>query len=1391
MKFFHFIPLLFAFLFFSGCLVGEEEVEDARRACMVLTSHSSSSIPECYSQGECTEKVEKNFFSFNQKVFSNEVRLKLHSFKNHLASSWLYYHKSLQTAQKLNLACSTEDYSSLPALTNELHFFLSRVVEEIDYLSEDSFSAIALQKNFLVEEETEKIKEEKVFDDLILLSQNLNDLASSDTESDSFVSFYLRRVEELNSRLLLAGFEPVYLRKATLVNVIDFYDEDLLQQLPETHFFIPMLKNTYLKIFSLVAGNFNMVRSLEALNAMPSFSLFDSFNSFIGTDSSVAAEFGSFFHYSSLHLDEVRSSKGALRKEIAFLLAEAGQKVDSIDPDFYSHFDQNFLFSLRESLSSDSSIAAAKFDSVELSSFHPKAADELFFLEQRFTELNSRAFLDEISLGEELSELKSLSAELALFIEKTDFFGNTVIEDVRALCNARVNQIENDLDGIQFDFHSPTELKDLRALIEAKVFSFKSAEPKEKLLLCKEVNQFFSEFNEGRQNSEILHGTLNSQFAECMDFLGKMFSLRSDLTLFQNQFSSLKYAKNSAPLDYATLNNCLNLQKQVQGFIHSQPEILFLEGKFGELSSLTSSINASSAHFPEIFSSSQLDSLNSRFKKLDDHFAGTHLSLNESIGITSDLSESVSGLHSDALELYREALIKHFKENFEFKALTPEHVEFNKPFSATALLSFQNPFNFSFASPLSFSLPLIVPDFNYFASSPNVLNVSRKDGELFVDLNNVPLSGTWIEFNFPEAGLFPDEEIELLYLDQFKAFVKKTLSFSSPFKLNSLNIVQPLLNPLEPFELIAVFNGKEIPSFLSGGKAFFELQKIGGSGKVELFFSVSGPIAASVNLTESRQLDQNTFSMIYSIKVTNRLPVKAEKVSLKLPFDLNSGLVEEFELTDSRGKKIKTTPLKNNSFSFGVSGLLPNQSISLNFFLKVRDFSAFWNKTFRDLEEGLSELKFSEFAEVREKAVGIEERLLELESQTDFSSISSAKAISSLGNETAFLSARSLELLAQKDSFFELRERLLKLAEESASFLEKADEFGFPGAFSLRDSLDGASEKLNEAESRFSAEEFGKANEALFAGISSLEPAPDLSQAISSKAESVWSEFRSLQEPVSFLGFSGNLSIGKKIPQTRESLLSFISSGNLLQAGNSLMRLEQETRDFNSAAFTAKQSFNEKVNGKILGLGETISSPQLMESISLLKEIFSVEEIPEKYFPPIGAERVKAIELKLGSIPSLSLQKQVEEFRKAFKEGETEKAFMLAQKIDKPLSDALSEANALQNEASNALSKLKEDAAFFLSRAEEVSGTDPGNEELYFFFSSARKRFEEGGFLESIAFSEKAAGLFFASPPEAFSVPAAAFPLALLAAAALFYRLYGKKLRKKEPKPRPVPSLRK
>ncbi|MFH1545224.1 MAG: hypothetical protein ABIE23_04025 [archaeon] len=1345
-------------LFFSGCLDQKTFFENKMK-CLDLTSYSFTSIPKCSSQEECFEKVRKNFFSFDKNLFSNSVQQKMHLYQNQVARSWLYYNKALEKVKQANQACYSDNYSVLPSLVNELNHLLLKSFGEMDKASITSFSVLLTEKNDLEKDEINLIKEENLFDDYVKINANLNDLLISPYESpstSSYVSLYFSRMNEVQSSLSSIGFKKDYSAEFSLLDLVDYYDQDLVEQVEDKKFYIPLLKNTFLSFISLVSKQNDLASAVSILLSMDSFSLFSALNALAGTNNSVVEEFSFILRDDFLHRNELEQRAGKLEKESTELISLSQKKINQLSSSPYASFDSNFLadlYSLLEQTPS-STITTQKFSFSDTVSFRDEAEKELLILKEKFNSVKEDHFFHSISLGERIYSLKEIFNELQLLNDEIDYFNSEVVKGLEVLCDSRIELIDSSIKEVSLE-ENTTKLSDLKARIEFKASSYASLPLEEKLFQCREIVSSFKELQSALNDYNSYNKILSFKVDECFSFLDKIFDSSLDLSDFLERYNALKHLPSSFTEPSFIQISCFRLMEDVEEFLFNyNPKIKKINEDYIEVIDLIQELNDVSS-----LNGTSSGYFNEKITQLNEFFSEGKLDLVNSIGVLDEVSATLSGLKNEAKKKLLEEL-KSFIIKNSYIQLTAGEMLLGEEFSSNLKIHLTNPFN-SIEEPLSLRIP-VEGEFSSLeltSSSPNVVNSFLEGHELVIELDRMPSGKTFMELDASSSLISFSEETQLLSINQSKAVMSKTLIINSSALIPRIEIDLNLSDSLEVREAFVFFREKKIPFYMQEKNINFFLEDVSDRDEVEIYYSLLDPIEFSFSLDSAEEMDANKLKYSYSLKVKNLLPMELNKVNLLLPLDLQDREIERKEFFDSRGKEVSFSFPSSNSISFSLSSLFPGQEESFSLNLYVNDASAYWNSFIQKIESDLLSLQYSSKESISLESGSILQELNSLKDESNFKEEELLNKISSLREKTDSLIKEERITEAEIAEFLELRNSLLNELESLKNEVHSLNELGF-GGYAI---------ELNEKISRVNA---------------LLDSSNELLHTDSSEALSL------LFQAQSIVTDNNSDSVSNAIEEERTSAITSLEEffSPLLSSSPEFLSLQEKafSLDEEISSSLMKQDYSNAKN-QLIELKETIAgmdelnnstlnndSIKLKEKINLLKEktnsiipslfaeldsIFS-SPIPENYVSPITEERLKTLFLQTNSIITASLKEEME-----LADGNT---IYFSSSLEKELEEKLKEAELIEKELATALSRIKEDAFAFLSTAKEKT-TSSNNSEALYLLSEAETAFNEKNYFKAIDFSQQAA-ILSPKEPSPIEIPLAVYPLLVLVAVFVFAR---------------------
>ncbi|MFH1695281.1 MAG: hypothetical protein ABH850_02510, partial [Candidatus Micrarchaeota archaeon] len=894
-SFFHnslfFVFFLFClFLLFSGCVSQEEQFKN-KTLCLELTSYSFQKIPVCSSQEECFNKVEKELFNFPADSFSGSSALALNSYKNNLASSWLYFNKALEKTKEINQLCTQNNFSVLSEKTNELGFYLQKAFEFTDKTSIDSFSFILLEKNFLEKQKIELIPEEQLFDDFILFNQNLNELSTPDVykKSDSYVSHYFSVSREFNEFSSKIGFYSLYLNEFSSTDLIGYYSKDGLNLIKSKEFYVPLLKKTFTSIFSFISSSNDLEESIEILKKMPSNELFELFGKFTSTHDSVSSDFSELVANTSLHKQQLKQRNNELSSNIESKIAEIDVKLSSLSFSSLNKFDSNILGFLFENLETNS--VSQKENSVySVDSFVATSKEKLFFLKAEFNELKKKEYFNEISLAETASSLKTINSDLLSLNQDADFYSNDLFNELIVLCNTKTGLIEGELNKIDFSGKS-WEVISIGSKIAVKISDYKSLEKEEKLFYCKEIISLNQEFSFALNENEKFFLQSEKSFNECFDSLESIFYSRS-LSDFADSFSSLKSMKTTMPVSYLS-DSCSELKERVLNYLYSNDkEIKEINYLFSDSRELLSKLLFLNKLYPNFFSSAKTQSFAQKTNELAQKFFAEQL-LPEFFPESEKTLFLLKELNKEMHVFFVSSFQEFLSSNFEAKTVPLEQALLGKTFLARQKVFFPNPLNEKLFSEFSFISPKISGEIS---GNPCIKEISEENKYSRILLSCLPENGLFIESDLNQSISFT-VSLKVIEATQNKILFKKSIKPANNSTISRIKAEIPLeFNSDYAFVL---FNSEKIPvNLLDSKNAVFFLDDLKPGSEIELFYSVPEPIAISFLDETKTQLDQNTFLITLLVEIKNNLAFNFDKIKISFPLaDFDE--VKEIEFFDS------------------------------------------------------------------------------------------------------------------------------------------------------------------------------------------------------------------------------------------------------------------------------------------------------------------------------------------------------------------------------------------------------------------------------------------------------------------------------------------------------------
>ena len=308
-KLFIITPLLILLITLSGCVHLLSTAE--REACLSATHFSTNSIDVCETQKECYTNIVDN------QNISDKLPISIYNrnviYLNNIASASFNFNQSTKYLKELNKSCDAEDVNKIIKSSNDLFSNLRNIFEYIDNANSESIILIKDYVIYLESEGIDKIPEEKIYDEYILLNNNLNELRV-DSDNENYVHSLLEEGSKLNLIAKDFGFTKNYVSNVNYVDLTAYYFK--LIENPSGEIRVP----TIIPGFNYVLGelsNLEQLRNITVnLQRADNYNFYIVLDKFIGKNNSLHTQFMEMSTNINIEIDEIYTGINNLETEI-------------------------------------------------------------------------------------------------------------------------------------------------------------------------------------------------------------------------------------------------------------------------------------------------------------------------------------------------------------------------------------------------------------------------------------------------------------------------------------------------------------------------------------------------------------------------------------------------------------------------------------------------------------------------------------------------------------------------------------------------------------------------------------------------------------------------------------------------------------------------------------------------------------------------------------------------------------------------------------------------------------------------------------------------------------------------------------------------------------------
>jgi len=723
----------------SGCV--DSLSPEQRFYCLDLTEKSYAFVPECNDEKECFSKLESEFFSFDQSVFSNEVKSRLYIYKNNASLSWLYFNKARKNISTIHGICnSNKSITGLIFQLNELTHNMPKAFEFSNLANRESFVILLLEFEDLEEEEIRLAKEEPLFNDFALLSLNLSQLSNPEAcqSNESYSCFYLSQTESFVSITASTGFGQTIVSESNIFSILS-QPSSLFAKYLNTEFNIPFIDPLLPSFVSYLANLFTSEDVVDNLEKIPAFQFLQIYNNFMGTGNTCLSKFSDLLEQNALHRKQLMQRNAELEASALQGIIEAEEGINALLSENYAGFDSDFFQKLYAGLDQESTVSSQKYSIRDFGELREQSTAKLSELKQALVLLQQQDLLNNLSLGKKAESLKQLNAEIAFLKENSVYLKNEVLGGLLVLCNERAGFIEQELEQASLPADYISTASDLKARAKFKFALFKQAkDQKQKLFQCGEMVDEFSRFSLALQNFEEYQLLEETELEDCLSFLNKSLesSKASGISFdpFTLRFLQLKNIEQPYTGLEAVKRICIALETDLRAFLQNQPAVTDIENDFSLARQMLSALEIAEAK--GLVSKTKMKNIESQKAYFEGFFSNQKLVFEKSLPLLPDLGQSLA----EFLELLEETLnsaIHSFVQENASIIETSEAIE----------IELDNTFPYSITGPLTMHIPFDKNTETVIAFSPNILSFKADGKTISLDLNGLPQGKTVLRFS--------------------------------------------------------------------------------------------------------------------------------------------------------------------------------------------------------------------------------------------------------------------------------------------------------------------------------------------------------------------------------------------------------------------------------------------------------------------------------------------------------------------------------------------------------------------------------------------------------------------------------------------------------------------
>ena len=833
-----FIVICLLVLFLFGCT---EMTPQEKNVCYSMTSRSYDFIPSCETEESCYSKIDPLF----ETNLGYEQETNLYELKNSLARSWFYYNRGVKEIKSISKLCQQGDASAIAGQINQARFYLDQSFIELDNVLKQSFEIVTIEEQILTDQKIDLLKEEELFYSLTKLRQILSELDSGQTNSESYVSYYLARVERFNNSNAF-NFKPIIEKEPVWLSNYKLIEGTILEKLgisKQGQF--PMIYNGLKNAVSYYEFLFYKEQSLAALQNFPTYEFMLLYSELAGNKNSSINRFANLINNTSKNFEIITKNNPILWKDAETLVNETTTILNT------TKRSEDVIFLEKELLS-----GKIETDN-QITLLFAQTKEDFFNLKN----LKSK---NQLRLGEETIKLKEIINKLKQIKQELNEKSNTNIEKINSLCNTHAKEIKNSKYNIE-----NAGLEKIKN--DLLFFASKTISEAEDFYYCRKMIETEKDFLEGIQDFEKLKNKKIDLTKDCFNYLDKIFEF-IELYELKMQFEELKNREVDSENIIYFQEYCESIKKQVEIELSEDTMLKQIETNFINLHNLLDTlekINLISNNKEIEKKKEEIEKKLSSWKK---YYSGKMI-FEAILPIKQDLLEITTTYLKETQAWLENKKIEIIQATITSEIISNSIIRSGEDSNVLLRAIILNPFE-QINETSSFEIP----------SGDALLKKDPWVRQIILDspkraiLDFVPSGATIIDFakNIKTKLI---EKDSVVYASNEESLIKRKLLLEEDIEINNLLITtRP---PYKTHKVIITLDGTETANSF-GKEVNFVVKNFSNKNNLFCFFYSNGLLEDNLNLTKTQTNGLGKI-ITYSFFVKNNLEDEIQNATLIIP----------------------------------------------------------------------------------------------------------------------------------------------------------------------------------------------------------------------------------------------------------------------------------------------------------------------------------------------------------------------------------------------------------------------------------------------------------------------------------------------------------------------------